>query len=95
MREIGTPKIVSHITNSHIKRLRITVNQTIGSRKEAISGSHIREMADKKTAYNEGCQYIYFTLCTLFQHGFPIFGLVKGIKHLANALTVMPCIPNS
>jgi len=57
MREIGTPKIGSHITNSHIKRPRVTVNQRIGSRKEAISGSHIREIADKKTAYNEGCLY--------------------------------------
>jgi len=55
MREIGTPKIGSHITNSHIKRPRIIVNQRIGYRKEVISGSHIREIADKKTAYNEGC----------------------------------------
>ncbi len=55
MREIGTPKIGSHITNSHIKRSRITVNQRIGYRKEAISGLHICKMADKKTAYNEGC----------------------------------------
>jgi len=52
MREIGTPKKGSNIRNSHIKRPRITVNQRIGSRKEAISGSHIREIADKKTAYN-------------------------------------------
>jgi len=57
MREIGTPKIGSHISNSHIKRPRITVNQRIGSRKEAISALHIREIADKKTAYNEGCLY--------------------------------------
>jgi len=55
IREKGTPKIGSHITNSHIKRPRITVNQRIGSRKEAISGSNIREITDKKTAYNEGC----------------------------------------
>jgi len=33
----------------------VTVNQRIGSRKEAISGLHTREIADKKTAYNEGC----------------------------------------
>jgi len=58
MREIGTPKIGSHIRNSHIKRPRMTVNYRIGSRKKAISGSHIREIADKKTAYNEGCLYI-------------------------------------
>jgi hypothetical protein len=57
MREIRTPKIGSHITNSHIKRPRITVNQRIGYRKEAISGSHIRKTADKKTAYNEDCLY--------------------------------------
>jgi len=57
MPEIGTQKIGSHITNSNIKRPRVTVNQRIGSRKEAISGSHIREIADKKTAYNEGCLY--------------------------------------
>ncbi len=57
MREIGTPKIGSHIMNSHIKRPRITVNLRIGSRKKAISGLHIREIADKKTTYNEGCLY--------------------------------------
>jgi len=55
MREIGTPKIGSHIMNLHIKRPRITVNQRIGYSKEAISGSHIREIADKKTTYNKGC----------------------------------------
>jgi len=49
MREIGTQKIGLHITNSHIKRPRVTVNQRIGSRKEAISGSHI----EKKSLYLE------------------------------------------
>jgi len=29
--------------------------------KDAISGSHIREIADKKTAYNEGCLYMKLT----------------------------------
>jgi hypothetical protein len=43
--------------NSHIKRPRVIVNQRIGSRKEVISGSHIREIADEKTAYNVGCLY--------------------------------------
>ncbi len=62
MREIGTPKIGSNITNLHIKRPRITVNQRIGYRKEAISGSHVREIADKKTAYNEVCLYCCFIL---------------------------------
>jgi len=53
MREIGTPKI-----GSNIKRPRMTVNLRIGSRKKAISGSHIRDIADKKTAYNEGRLYL-------------------------------------
>jgi hypothetical protein len=44
--------------NSHIKRPRITVNQRIGSRKEAISGSHVCEITDKKTAYKEGRLYV-------------------------------------
>ena len=57
MREIGTEKICSHITNSHIKRSRMTVDYRIGSRKMANSQSHIREIADKKTAYNEGRLY--------------------------------------
>jgi len=41
MLEMGTPKIVSLITNLHIKRPRITVNLRIGSRKTAISHSQI------------------------------------------------------
>jgi len=57
MREIGTQKIGLHVMNLHIKRPRITVNLRIGSRKMAISQSHIREIADKKTAYNEGSLY--------------------------------------
>jgi len=48
MREIGAPKIGSHITNSHTKRPRITGNQTIGSRKEAISGWHIPKSQIKR-----------------------------------------------
>jgi len=46
MREIGIPKIGSNISNSLIKRPRITINQRIGSRKEAISASHICKIAD-------------------------------------------------
>jgi len=46
MRKLGTIKICSPITNLHIKRPRITVNQRIGSRKEIISGLHIHEIAD-------------------------------------------------
>ena len=57
MREIGTAKRCSHIMNSHIRRPTITVNKRIGSRKKDIFESHIREFADKKTAYNEGCLY--------------------------------------
>ena len=58
MREIGTEKMCSHITNSHIKIPSITGNSRIGSRKMANSQSHICEIADKKTAYNEGRLYI-------------------------------------
>ncbi len=54
MQELGTPKIGSNIINLHIKRPRITINKRIGSRKKAIFQLHIREIADKKTAYNEG-----------------------------------------
>jgi len=48
MQEIGTPKIGLHIMNLNIKRPRIAVNLRIGSRKTAISQSHIRKIADKK-----------------------------------------------
>ncbi len=58
MREIGTPKIGSHIMNLHIKRPRNIINWRIGSRKKAIFQSHILEIADKKTAYNKGRLYI-------------------------------------
>ncbi len=61
MREIGAPNIGSHIMNSHIKRPRSTINQRIGSRKKAIFQSHLREIADKKTAYNEGRLYLQFS----------------------------------
>ncbi len=54
MQEIGTPKIGLHIMNLNIKRPRIAVNLRIGSRKTAISQSHIRKIADKKAAYSEG-----------------------------------------
>jgi hypothetical protein len=53
MREIGTKKLGSHIMNSLIKRPRIPVNWGIGFLKRANFQSHICEMADKKTAYNE------------------------------------------
>jgi hypothetical protein len=66
MREIGTPKIDSHIKNSHIKRPRMTDNYRIGSRKKVISGSHIPEIADKKTAYNESCLYLENPLFKVF-----------------------------
>ncbi len=67
MREIGTPKIGSHIMNLHIKRPRNTINWRIGSGKKAIFQSHIRKIADKKTAYNEGRLYcIMFVTLELF-----------------------------
>jgi len=54
MREIGTPKI-----DSHIKRPRITIKlEDKFSRKKAILRLHICEIADKKNAYNEGRLYI-------------------------------------
>jgi len=61
MCEIGTQKIGSNIMNLHIKRPRITVNLRIRSSKMAISQSHLRKIADKKVAYNEGCLYIHTT----------------------------------
>jgi len=69
MLEIGTPKIGSNIMNLHIKRPRITVYRRIGSRKEAISGSHICKIEDKKTAYNEGCLYMCFKKALVFFGG--------------------------
>jgi len=55
-------------TNSHTNRPRMTVNQRIGSRKEAIAGSHIRKIADKKAVYNEGCLYINFNISSIHTH---------------------------
>jgi hypothetical protein len=66
MRELGTPKIGSHIMNSHIKRPRTTINWRIGSRKKAIFQLHIGKIADKKTAYNEGRLYSNVVFSTLF-----------------------------
>ncbi len=57
MQEIGTPKIGLHITNSHIKRPRMTVNWRAASRIKAIFGLNIRKFADKNTLYNEGHMY--------------------------------------
>jgi len=57
MREIGTQKIDSNIMNAPIKRPRITVIFRIGSRKMAISQSHIRKIADIKVSYNESRLY--------------------------------------
>jgi len=58
MREIGTPKFGSNITNLHIKRPRITINLRIGSRKTGISQLHLCKITVKKAAYNEGCLYL-------------------------------------
>ncbi len=57
MRKIGTAKIGLHIRNSHIKRPTITAKIEDRFLKKAIFQSHIREIADKKTAYNEGRLY--------------------------------------
>jgi hypothetical protein len=54
MQEIGTPQICSHIMNLYIKRQKVTVNWSIGSRKKAIFQSNILELADKKSACNDG-----------------------------------------
>ncbi len=62
MCEIGTQKIGSHIMNLHIKRPRIIVNLRIRSSKMAISQLHLREIADKKVAYNEGCHILHTSL---------------------------------
>ncbi len=51
MREIRTQKIGSHIMNSHVKRPRIATNYGIGSLKSF--QSHIHEITNKKTSYNE------------------------------------------
>jgi len=40
------------------KRPNITINLRIGSRKKAIFQLHIHEIADKKTACNEGRLYL-------------------------------------
>ncbi len=52
MREIGTSKI-----DSHIKRPR-TCKLVDRLQKKAITQSHIREIAVKKTAYDEGHLYL-------------------------------------
>ena len=47
MRDKGIPKIGSHVKNSY-KKIRITVNERIGSREKAISQSHICESQIKR-----------------------------------------------
>jgi hypothetical protein len=53
MREIETPKV-----GSHIKKTKDDGKLEDRFQKNAISGSHIRGIADKKTTYNKGCLYI-------------------------------------
>jgi len=62
MRELGTPKIGSHITNLHIKRPRITVNKRIGSKKKTFLDHIYAKSQVRKTAYNEGCLYLHFVV---------------------------------
>jgi hypothetical protein len=54
---MGTPKIGSHIMNLHIKKTKDDCKLEDRFQKKAISGLHICEIADKKTAYNEGRLY--------------------------------------
>jgi len=65
MRKIGSPKIGSHIMNSHVKIPKITTNHWISSREKDISKSHICEISDRKTTFNEG--RLFFLK---FQHSF-------------------------
>ncbi len=57
MREIGTKKLGSHIMNFNVIRPSIPINQGIGSSKIDNFQWHIRELADKKTAYRKVCLY--------------------------------------
>jgi hypothetical protein len=53
MREIGTKKWVPHIMNLHVKRSLIIINYGIDSLKKTNFQSHICQIEDKKTAYNQ------------------------------------------
>ncbi len=68
---------------SHIKRPRMTANWRIGSRKKDDSQSQIREIADKKTAYNEVCLYTHL----LEKVGFFADIKIMGEKGLTRLLT--------
>jgi hypothetical protein len=57
MREIGTPKIGSHIMNLHLKKTKDYHKLEDRFQKKAIFQLHICKIADKKTAYNEGRLY--------------------------------------
>jgi len=54
--QIENPKICSHIMNSHVKGPNRKLEERF--QKKAIFQLHIREIADKKTAYNEGRLYL-------------------------------------
>jgi hypothetical protein len=54
MQEIGTLEIGWHTTNLHIKKAYYYELKD-RFQKNAIFGSHILKIADKKTACNKGC----------------------------------------
>jgi len=56
MREIGTQKIASYITNLHIKRPKITVNQRIGSKKRPfLNGIYAKSQIKRSHITRAGC----------------------------------------
>jgi len=64
--------------NSRIKRPKITINLRIGSRKKTIFHTHISEMEDKKTAYNEGRVYSFFQYVTKI--GYYLVSTIQWLK---------------
>ncbi len=58
MREIGTPKNRLAYNKFAYKKTKDNCKLEDRSQKKAISGSHLLEIADKKTAYNEGRLYL-------------------------------------
>jgi hypothetical protein len=73
MREIGTPKIGSHIVmNLHIKRPRITINERISSRKKDIlNHMYKKSLIKRRTA----CRYRYnlYAKQKICKSIFPVF----------------------
>jgi len=57
MREIGTPKIGSHITNSHLKRPRITVNQTVPEKRPFLDRIYAKLQIKRRHITMAACFY--------------------------------------